>query len=428
MAQYVFVNLDERWQRAALQVRARDCRLTVICTASHSTLCEFWSGFADAVVAINILDDDSIITALRSLHGADAIAAVITDQDAALSHVAQACDTLGLTFTPSSAVSIARDKVATRGALKARGFAMPRYAAVATVDQVPAAVTAIGFPCIVKPARGSGSRLCYPLYNDEHVEWYQAEALRVKTTAPAYMDWIFANGFICEDILKGPILSVSVAAGHGRWHTISVALHAEQAINPSVGFGSVMPIDPEHHAASECANYAVSVCKALNLSVGLFDAEMVFTRSGPVLLEVNARPMGGEMIAAYELATGHDLFGAILDIYAGRDFSAPAAIPGPKTVIRKLIAAEQSQVSSSLDDAALIKLVPAGVILKNYRVFPGRHVHALEVLARLLMTVDDEWGGFAHLGEVADRIAFAAGLRLVDGSLPDLPSMIGGDP
>ncbi|MFK4048176.1 hypothetical protein ACI2KH_24985, partial [Roseomonas mucosa] len=87
MAQYVFVNLDERWQRAALQVRARDCRLTAICTASHSTLREFWSGVADAVVTMDSLDDQSVVTALRSLHAANAIAAVITDQDAALSHV-----------------------------------------------------------------------------------------------------------------------------------------------------------------------------------------------------------------------------------------------------------------------------------------------------------------------------------------------------
>ncbi|ATR21791.1 hypothetical protein CTJ15_16770 [Roseomonas sp. FDAARGOS_362] len=342
-------------------------------------------------------------------------------------HVAQACEMLGLTFTSSSVVSIARDKVATRAALKAHGFTMPRYAAAAAVDQIPAAVTAIGLPCIVKPARGSGSRVCYPLYNDEQVDWYQAEARRVQAAAQAYMQWIFANGFICEEVLKGPILSVCVAAGHRNWHAVSVALHAEQAVNPSVGFGSVLPISPEHHAASACADYAVSVCEALDLSVGLFDAEMVFTESGPVLLEVNARPMGGEMIAAYELATGHDLFGTILDIYAGREFSTPTAGRGPKTVIRKLIAAEQGQVASSLDHAALLKLIPAGVMLKNYRLYQGRHVHELEVLARLLMTAGDEWSGFAHLGEVAECIAAAAGVRLIDGSLPDLPLMVVGD-
>jgi hypothetical protein len=50
-------------------------------------------------------------------------------------------------------------------------------------------------------------------------------------------------------------------------------------------------------------DYALKVCTLLQLRLGVFDVELIASDEGPILLEVNPRPMGGEMISGYEVSS-----------------------------------------------------------------------------------------------------------------------------
>jgi hypothetical protein len=89
-------------------------------------------------------------------------------------------------------------------------------------------------------ARGRYS--VYPLYEREHIDWYVREAEIVKATAPWYMSWVFEEGFVCEELIPGPVVSVAIAASES-YAPISAALHLAQDVNPFMGFGSILPLD-----------------------------------------------------------------------------------------------------------------------------------------------------------------------------------------
>jgi biotin carboxylase len=59
------------------------------------------------------------------------------------------------------------------------------------------------------------------------------------------------------------------------------------------------------------------VVRALGLDIGVFHLEVIRTRRGPVLVEANARLMGGALPLLYGWATGDNIFDHLINIHAG---------------------------------------------------------------------------------------------------------------
>merc|ERR1719277_1603075 len=71
--------------------------------------------------------------------------------------VARLCERLGLPGPPPAAVDAARDKHATRAALKRAGLPTPRNFLIHSEDQVQPAARHVGFPAVLKPISGAAS-------------------------------------------------------------------------------------------------------------------------------------------------------------------------------------------------------------------------------------------------------------------------------
>merc|ERR1719254_144666 len=71
--------------------------------------------------------------------------------------VARLCERLGLPGPPPSAVDAARDKHATRAALRSAGLPTPRNFLIKSEDQIISAAEHVGFPAVLKPVSGAAS-------------------------------------------------------------------------------------------------------------------------------------------------------------------------------------------------------------------------------------------------------------------------------
>jgi len=63
---------------------------------------------------------------------------------------------------------------------------------------------------------------------------------------------------------------------------------------------------------------------ALNIQTGILHIEWIFSKKGPVLVEINPRLGGGMLGHAISQAFGADLYDQIIQISVGNDFSYPS--------------------------------------------------------------------------------------------------------
>lgn len=410
---FVIVDLDERWLPLLHSVRERDLAIVSIQSHWRHDANAVWKDVADAEFVVkDAASASEFATVLERLDAQQGVAGILTDQDEVLAPVAEAARAVGIRFTDADAVAICRDKLKFRQYIVDVG-ASPRFRWLPTSAALDEAVGEIGYPCVVKPARGSGSRICYPLYSDDNARWYEEELASLIPRMPRHMHWLLEGGLICEEWIEGPIVSTAVAATGSEVAAVSCAIHLKHAENPCTGFGSVS-FDPAIGGMlGRCKTMAERLVRDLGLRLGFFDVEMVLTERGPMALEINARPMGGEMITALAMRTRTDAYGFLVDLYCGRPVSFPLLPTGFETGIFKLVAKNGGDLSRALDLEAVRGLLPVGALLRNYRLQPGAIVSSLEVLGRVLVAGAAVPEQLAVLDDRIMKIGDVIGLELV---------------
>ncbi|MFK4871510.1 acetyl-CoA carboxylase biotin carboxylase subunit family protein [Novosphingobium sp. ZW T3_23] len=417
------MDLDERWLPIVHSLRERELTIVSIQSRWRRQASPVWKNVADTDLMIEdaapAFEFARIFASLDRQHG---IAGILTDQDEVLAPVAEAARAAGIRFTDADAIAICRDKLRFRQFLSDASM-NPRFCWIPKTADLREAVGKIGYPCVVKPVRGSGSRVCYPLYNDDHVQWYEEELAGLMPQLPLHMNWLLKGGLICEGWLEGPVVSAAVAATGLKVAVISCALHLKHDENPCTGFGSVSFDPARDDGLGQCAAMAERLVHELGLSFGLFDVEMILTEGGPKVLEVNARPMGGEMITALALRTQTDAYGFLVDLYCGTSVEMPLLLPDVATGIYKIVAKSAGVISESLDLDAIIGLLPAEVLLRNYRLCPATSVAPLEVLGRILVVGTDVQSQLVALDERTVAVGAAIGVELITAT-PSISSQL----
>ena len=146
----------------------------------------------------------SVVAAARAA-GGGALAGVTTSSEYFVAVTARAAATLGLPGADPAAVQRCRDKRGQRHAFADFGVPAPAFATAGTPKEAVEAATEVGFPVVVKPADGTGSRgvrLCAdPVEVSEHTATLLARRHdeRGQPTLPAVL---------IEQYISGPEVSV----------------------------------------------------------------------------------------------------------------------------------------------------------------------------------------------------------------------------
>ncbi|MEV5147186.1 ATP-grasp domain-containing protein [Streptomyces sp. NPDC052727] len=264
---------------------------------------------------IDALDLDKALTAAAALQRSVSLAGVVCYDEMRIWSAARIAEELGLPTSPADAVLACRDKKTSRERMAAAGTPQARSLFVRSLDEARSAVEEVGYPAILKPrdlAASEGvARVDGP---DELARWFSftAEAAGIPG------DGSTESGILVEEYLDGPEIAVDVVVYDGQVTPVVVS-HKQLGYPPSfeeVGH-FVAADDPLLHDA-ELLTVLESAHSALGFTHGVSHVELRLTKTGPRVIEVNAR-LGGDLIPYLGLlATGVDLARAAADLAVGR--------------------------------------------------------------------------------------------------------------
>ena len=197
-----------------------------------------------------------------------------------LAHIASA---LGLPFHSPEVAGYLSDKFLQRQALRSAGIPAPDFRELSSrPDSADLELFAqeIGFPAVLKPRMGTGSRNTYKVHNQE-------ELTRIMSVLGPWQHE--QAGMILESYLAGtdrpvsrfdPVVSVESYIHSGEVRHISVTGRFPFA-EPFRETGLVLPSDLSAADASDAKGTAAAAIAALGINHGCLHTELKFTRMDP---------------------------------------------------------------------------------------------------------------------------------------------------
>ncbi|MGH9061611.1 MAG: ATP-grasp domain-containing protein [Acidimicrobiales bacterium] len=230
------------------------------------------------------------------------------------------------------------------------GIAGLGFAVVATADAALAAAAGIGYPVIVKPVLGVGKAATTITATAEELQAFFAGLETDLRTLAGGLTEHFDGRFILEELAVGDLYSVEVAADGHTFVPLVVAARKTGLDNPVLEMGCTVPAGLTPDDERGLGAYAVDVCRALGLDFGVFHLEVMSTVDGFRLIEANPRMAGGGLPDTINAATGRNIFGVLVDLFAG----APAP-PGPFPIVG---AASHSLLAAAVSTELRADLAP----------------------------------------------------------------------
>lgn len=255
--------------------------------------------FADSTRLIQQLGDDGVT---------GSVDAICTFCELSVPLVSRLCETFGLPGMKPACVDTARNKHATRAALKSAGLPTPRNILILSEAELETAAATVGFPAVLKPVSGAASlgvikvlsmedlKRCYNETTNELRSLVVSSGALIKGAVDDSN--VDASNMIdltmlLEQYLDGPEVDIDVVMCNGKWRYAAVTDNGptqEPYFNETWGVcPSLLP--KEEQAALK--DLAIKSVEAIGFTSGVFHVECKMTSTGPQLIEVNARMGGG---------------------------------------------------------------------------------------------------------------------------------------
>jgi biotin carboxylase len=247
------------------------------------------------------------------------VASVVTFSDPLIRRAAALNEFVGGTWHSPRTAVLVTDKRLQRQELNDRGVSSVRFASASSAEALAEAVESVGYPAVIKPARGHSSIDVVPVTSPEDVR-----DLVPRLGAEA-------GGWLVEELLAGVTLAgrewlagyvsvESVVAAGVPAHVCVV--DKLPPVWPFRETGQILPsaLGPPHRESALAA--ASSAIEALCIRAGPVHTEIMLTSRGPVVIEVNGR-LGGSMRRLIKSIADYDLLRAACESVLGLPAVAP---------------------------------------------------------------------------------------------------------
>jgi biotin carboxylase len=219
---------------------------------------------------------------------------------------------LGLPHNPADAVLAAADKARQRRLWAAAGVPQPRFEIIparAGGEATRQAAAATGFPCVIKAVSLSASQGV--LRADDATQAVRAAARIRRVLSAVRQD--AAGPLLAEEYLPGPELSIDGLLTDGT--LTPLAIFDKPAMPDGPTFEETLLVAPSRlprHVIADAIRTAGRAARALGLRTGPVHAELRVTGTGPAMLELAARSIGGLCSRALQFPGGQSLEELIL--------------------------------------------------------------------------------------------------------------------
>jgi len=223
------------------------------------------------------------------LSSTDAVWLVAPETDRCLERLAARVERKGRILLGSGATVIRRasDKAGLPRRLARIGVRHPETMTIDSGVDSRMAARELGYPVVLKPRRGAGSRGVHLAHNERELNSALAALQHLGVGLGTMSEGQVDREVVMQCYIGGTPASVSLLADGHR--AVALAVNAQRMIT-TAGFsyrGGRTPFD--HPLATEAVHAAIRTCMALPGLRGYVGVDLVLTDAGPVVIEVNPR-------------------------------------------------------------------------------------------------------------------------------------------
>lgn len=270
--------------------------------------------------------------AVGILNGSQPVDALICIDDFSLEAAACAAEHIKVPFSSVNAVKATKNKLLSRQILEGTDKNAPWVIHERDYHKLPSVLASVELPVIVKPVTSASSRLAYIIKERAQINLLINNIEKEINELPSSYTDFFNRGFLVEKYLTGPLVSVEIGRIGNSYYPFMVTSRIRCASDNVIELGSVMPSSLNDKEEQECFKLATSALDKIGLDNGIFHIEMIYTNSGPAIVEVNGRLGGRTIPVLYELATGNSMFEHLIDITQRAEPKAESVNRGQKAV------------------------------------------------------------------------------------------------
>ena len=254
-------------------------------------------------------DYENILRQVRELDPA----LVVAGSEFGVGLAARLSADLGLPGNPVDRIPYMIQKDKMQQALEENGLRSIRGGIVRSEEEAVRMMEELGTELVViKPVRGAGSQGVYLCRGVDSM----LTALR-KHFALAERMGVEAPAVILQERIIGREYVVNTVSCNGRHRVVSVGMYDKYRLsNGAIAYNYFRYVTRLEVGHSRLLRYACQVADAIGIKYGPVHGEYMVDENGPVLIEVNCRPMGGGLERRYsELVSGQHETDSALDSY-----------------------------------------------------------------------------------------------------------------
>lgn len=363
-----------------------------------NTKIEAWRSIYSQVEIIDALyNPDTLVDTALSLANGRPLSAMITCYDGLVVPVAYAAVRLNLSHPALPGLELARNKYLCRWMTSQQHLATPRFSLVKSVADCRRAGTLTGFPAIIKPLNGVGSHLVFQVDSLAALEtaYIRCKQGIVRTLRGNYTHlpgqnilitpdeaatWDADHTFLVEEMLQGHEFSAEIIMREGIF--FRVALFHKFIVDKhgflECGFTSP-PLEIGKDAQEQIWCTIEQYLRALGIDEAVANIEIMYTSSGPVLVEANVGRAGGQiLVKAVRQLTGIDLLLEIVAAYSGLPRPEPQKPTFTGQITTLTIFPPTSGILERIDGLQQVKSLP-GVVEVILFCHPGDYIDVQDI-------------------------------------------------
>lgn len=342
---------------------------------------EYWH----VPLGLDFQDPEAAVRTIIDYHRQQPLAAILSVDDSASELAARACAALDLPHNSPQAAEAARDKLLMRTLMSRGGAPCPAFRPFPLAEDPHRIAAQVGYPCVVKPLRLSGSRGVMRA-NDSAECVAAVVRLKRLLLSEGYEEG--ETSVLVEDFIPGFEVALEGLLTDGQLKVLTLFDKPDPLDGPF--FEETIYVTPSRlpePTRAEIARCAALAAASLGLRSGPVHAELRVNDQGPWMLEIAGRSIGGLCSTVLEFGTGVCLEELILRHALGEDVAG----------------LERS------DQAAGVMMIPipaAGVLKAVHGVEEARRVPLItgvEITAKLHYSLVPLPEGASYLGFIFAR-------------------------
>jgi len=239
---------------------------------------------ADESYPIDIFNIKAHLKLVNSLKKKNKIVGVFTEGSEATVTVSTLAKKLNLHGTPILAAKNCKNKSQSRRILQKNNLPIPKWTTISSKHELKNAIKKIGFPLIIKAEDNSASRGSTKLRTAKGINLAFELAKKNSST----------NRIILEELCSGEEQSVEILFDEtGKCIPLNIVDRYFTKNQWAVELGHVNPSKLNIPQKKELFSLTEQAAKSFGVRFGVFKADTMITKNGPIILEITPRLSGG---------------------------------------------------------------------------------------------------------------------------------------